>query len=123
LGFHKFALLHHSNTPDRAYEELTTCNEHCGVEIRMSEASSTYTLTSQELASAKSTLEALQERVIIKEGDAERFAGMMVADGDLYPGSLEWYLKQFKGSGSAKLLENRQRANHREHCRNGVQEY
>ncbi|MGD9167665.1 MAG: thioredoxin family protein, partial [Syntrophobacterales bacterium] len=32
----------------------------------MSNASSTYTLTPQELATAKSTLEALQERVIIK---------------------------------------------------------
>ena len=32
----------------------------------MSDPSSTYTLTSQELTSAKSTLEALQERVIIK---------------------------------------------------------
>ena len=32
----------------------------------MSNASSTYTLTSQELATAKSTLEALRERVIIK---------------------------------------------------------
>jgi glutaredoxin len=32
----------------------------------MSDPSSTYTLTSQELASAESTLEALQERVIIK---------------------------------------------------------
>ena len=32
----------------------------------MSNASSTYSLTSQELASAKSTLEALQERVIVK---------------------------------------------------------
>ncbi len=69
----------------------------------MSDASSTYTVTSQELASAKITLEALLERVIIKEGDAERLAGMMVADGDLYSGSLEWHLKQFKGSGSAKL--------------------
>jgi hypothetical protein len=28
-------------------------------------------------------------RKIIKEGDAERLAGMMVADGDLYSGSLE----------------------------------
>ncbi|MDH3773864.1 MAG: hypothetical protein OET42_05980, partial [Deltaproteobacteria bacterium] len=32
----------------------------------MSDLSSTYTLTPQELATAKSTLEALQERVIIK---------------------------------------------------------
>ena len=32
----------------------------------MSDGANTYTLTSQELASAKNTLEALQERVIIK---------------------------------------------------------
>ena len=37
-----------------------------GVEVLMSDRESTYTLTSQELATAKSTLEALQERVIIK---------------------------------------------------------
>jgi glutaredoxin len=36
-----------------------------GVEVLMSDPSSTYTLTSQELASAKSTLKALQDRVII----------------------------------------------------------
>ncbi len=46
-------------------------------------------------------------RKIIKEGDAERLAGMMVADGDLYSGSLEWHLKQFKGSGSARHWSNR----------------
>jgi hypothetical protein len=115
----------------------------------MSDASSTYTLTSQELAAAKGVLAALQERLIIKvnltrnslseqfrtfieelasvsehlqplylthsedllvdrlaksdpssfhpdsfkkiikEGDAERLAGMMVADGDLYSESAE----------------------------------
>ena len=60
-----------------------------GLEFLFLQYSSTYTLTSQELTSAKSTLEALQERVIIKEGDAERLAGMMVANGDLYSGSLE----------------------------------
>jgi glutaredoxin len=40
-------------------------NQH-GVEVLMPEASSTHTLTSRELATAKSTLAALQERVIIK---------------------------------------------------------